>query len=313
MPSVTNATDSLSSRIRELRRRHYGPRGAARFAELLGVPVEDFVRFERGAVPPGELLVRMCECTGEDLQWLLTGVAARGSVVIAGARHRHQQLLTRLATLLEECPHLATPVESFLELLSADKSVRTGSGSAAHGSTSLLIPIVSLDHFLEHPSPPRDAADRRQLVTTRNEIVSSAEPRRVRIDQPTAERPSDGGRNAELLVVPGPSEASVAYLEDDALSDDHPDAIGVWLTDDRFEPLFAGGDAAILDCGAAPRAGNVVLCCVRGEPQPRCRIWLTERDGAVTLGAVGDGSLEHVQRSSLLWLFPIMARLRPAA
>ena len=80
----------LSSRLRELRRRHFGARGKPQFAARLGIPVEEYNRYERGALPGGELMVRICEVTGEDLQWLLTGREARQSLGISGARRRHR-------------------------------------------------------------------------------------------------------------------------------------------------------------------------------------------------------------------------------
>jgi len=111
-----SAEKALTERIRQLRRRHFGAGGKAEFARRLDLPLEEYERFERGRLPPGDVMLRMCELTGEDLQWLLTGVAARGTVVISGTRGRHQDFLTRLARLLDEKPTLAAPLEAFVEL-----------------------------------------------------------------------------------------------------------------------------------------------------------------------------------------------------
>lgn len=137
---MSSPEQALARRIRELRRRHFGPQGKELFATRLGLSLEEYGRFEQGVVPPGEVMVRMCEATGEDLQWLLTGVAARRTMVIAGTRGRHQDLLARLARLLDERPQLAAPVEAFVDLLTQ--------GEPAHAEEAPALPGPSHQHLV---------------------------------------------------------------------------------------------------------------------------------------------------------------------
>ncbi len=308
---MSDATQSLSSRIRELRRRHFGPRGAARFAEQLGVSADDYARFERGTIPPGELLVRMCDSTGEDLQWLLTGVAARGSVVITGARTRHQQLLTRIAALLDENPHFASPIESFLDLLSAGPAA--GAATARESAAGALIPILRLSCLAEHPRALLEQSTARELAHLGHDLGAGVEHRAAEIDQPAARRGMQTARKTELLVLSSADGPPQTFLNDDALGEAYPDALGVWIDAPSLEPLFAAGEAAIVSLGSAPSPGNAVLCRVDGDDTPRCRIWLAEHDGVVELGSVLDGSVEQLDAPRVLWAFPVLARLRVAA
>ncbi len=150
---VRNTPVSFTQRLCELRRRHFGPRGKRTFAEKLNIDVAEYQQYEVGRIPDPALLVRICELTGEDLQWLLTGVAARGTVVISGSRSRHQELIARIARALEERPERAGPIEAFLDLLlqgpkpGADaERLLAGpapAGAAVRFPTQRLVPIFS--------------------------------------------------------------------------------------------------------------------------------------------------------------------------
>ncbi len=141
---MNSPAQALAQRLKELRRRHFGAQGKAVFAQRLGLPEDEYARYERGVVPPGDVLVRICETTGEDLQWLLTGVASRGTVVIAEARGRHRTLLTRVANLLEQTPATAAALDAFLDLLEPAAQARRVPPAALPGPTS-LIRIFELD------------------------------------------------------------------------------------------------------------------------------------------------------------------------
>ena len=161
-----NPEKALAERIRELRRRHFGTRGRAQFAERLNLPLNEYARYERGTVPPGEVLVRICDATGEDLQWLLTGTASRGTVVISGARNRHQDLLARLAQVLDTRPQLARSLESFLDLLLAGDDVERDAAKAlSHIPAGGLIPVYAPAQWPE--SLPRSRSSGRRATPGR--------------------------------------------------------------------------------------------------------------------------------------------------
>ena len=67
----------LASRIRSIREEIYGEHGVPEIAEKLGLPLDTWRDFERGATIPGEILLCYLELTGADPLWLLTGVGAK--------------------------------------------------------------------------------------------------------------------------------------------------------------------------------------------------------------------------------------------
>ncbi len=311
---MSGAEEALARRIKELRRRHFGPQGAERFAGQLRVSLEEYARYERGVVPPGEVLVRICEVTGEDLQWLLTGVAARGTVVIAGTRGRHQDLLARLARLLDERPQMAAPVEAFVDLLARTPAPRSEEATALQAPrVERLIPIFEPE---ELPAALDAGADGRpgpfELVPL-GESPEPAERATLALAEPAMHYESAAFRTAELLTLCGTDGRRRRCLHSTEIANCFPSAFGVSLSDQSMMPMFAAGDVALVAVGVEPRVGCPALCRVAEETGVRCRIWLGDEGGRVRLGRVADGECEEVPREKVLWSLEVLYRLARAA
>ncbi len=311
---MSEARQALAQRIRELRRRHFGPRGKEAFAQKLNVPLDEYVRYERGVVPPGELMVRMCELTGEDLQWLLTGVPARGTVVISGTRRRHQDLLTRLAQLLDSRPELAAPVEAFMDLLAAGRGVRAEKPSALPGpSAEDLIPIFEPD---ELPSPLPDckrSGGHRLALAGLEPEGQPVQRQHAELTEPAMSYPPDTARRVEVLTFVQPGGRVRRCLRSRELARWFPNAFGVRLADDSMRPMFAAGEILLVAADAEPRVGWPALCRLVDEPRPRCRIWLGEEGGLVRLGRLADGQAEEIPPDRVIWSLNVLFRMALAA
>lgn len=295
---MDSARQELAKRIRALRRRHFGARGQAEFAARLNLPLEEYVGFERGQVPPGQLLVRMCEMTGEDLQWLLTGVAARSTVVISGARSRHQGLLTRLAQELEDRPEVAGPIEALLDLLRKPPSVDTALLEAAQGCLIPVLPQSDVPDVLEHVAMiPRDGA---------GAISTSA-----RLYAPAGDYSAAGW--LPVRVLRSPESGGIGAIQADEVCDRLPEAWAVELTDSDMRPMFEPGDAVIVVPGATARPGAPCLVRTHDAASVRCRIWLGYDADTVSLGCLLDGRREQIDRGAISWSLEALFRVSTAA
>ena len=311
--SLSTSEQALADRIRELRRRHFGPRGKAIFAQRLGVPVDAYTRFERGTIPPGDVLVRMCEATGEDLQWLLTGCASRGTMVISGARHRHSEFLARVANFLAEKPHLAAPLEAFTDLL-----IR---GEEARGTAVPELPSPEIDnlirifemHEVPESLPAPGEPDRSGLVPTDESAPSRSAAAHV-LYEPAMTYPPESARPVGLVEFPavGGGRPRVCVESADILRC-FPDAFGVRMADDTMAPMFHSGDAAVVAAGSPARVGRPSICRLAGEPCARCRIWLGQTEGQIHLGRLADGEMEQVPPDQVQWALEALFRLAAAA
>ena len=64
---------ALIGQVRLLRKQYAGSRGKSKFARALGISASTYSYYENDRVPPVEILRKICEVTGADLEWLSTG------------------------------------------------------------------------------------------------------------------------------------------------------------------------------------------------------------------------------------------------
>jgi transcriptional regulator with XRE-family HTH domain len=306
----------LAQRIRELRKRHFGPRGKDEFARRLGVARTDYDHFETGKLPPGELMVRMCELTGEDLQWLLTGISSRGTVVISGARNRHQDLITRIARALDARPRLATPLEAFFDLLLRGEDIRGDTPREfPTPATGGLIPLFAAHEWpQELPDPDDGPGGGGPLAPLPRETsLATAERVPAGLTEPALEYDSATLRNVHVLSVPDATGATRRFVQSREVADCFPAAFGVVLGDDAMEPMFTAGDALLVTVGAGPQLGRPALCKFADRADDCCRIWLGEDQDRIQLGRVSDGQHQQMPRAQLRWSLEVLYRVSPAA
>lgn len=314
--SESRPESDFSTRVRELRRRHFGPRGKAAFAARLAISEDQLDRIERGEVPPGDLIVRICEATGEDLQWLLTGVASRSTMVISGSRGRHQELLAKIAQTLETNPALVRPIEAFVDLLTTDAPLRP---RPLPPGPRRLIPIFLPESLPEQfdfdPQAGVAAAPALNALVTAS-AASYAGGRAVdaTLVEPADEDAGASAKSVQIVLAAGENRVGVGrYIECDELAECLPGVLGVEVCDDAMKPMFATGDAIIVALACNAKLGGPALCRIAGEAKPRCRVWLGDDGREVRLGRVSDGQLELVEHSRLLWSYEVIYRVRTAA
>lgn len=316
----------LTQRIRELRRRHFGPRGKAEFARRLQLPLEDYEAYERNQVPPGEVLLRMCEATGEDLQWLLTGVAARGTLVISNAPHRHQQLLTRIAQRLEQQPELASPIEAFFDLLTrAGDLGKDAALRLPQPDNRDLIPVLRIDELPERlpdippPSGGRMALRRMDEITQRSSTPArlmephgdnAAKP----ADTPT-DRPADtlARSPATHLIEAGEGTATRRYVQAPSVLQCFPNAFAIDSPDDFADR--AGNHVAQEVLIVAPdlpaAVGRSAVCHLRGR-RLLCGTWLgaDERTAVIGDDHSGDAGVpRRIPADDVHWALELLFRV----
>jgi transcriptional regulator with XRE-family HTH domain len=305
---VSGSRAAIAERLAELRRRHFGPRGKSDFAARLGVDLADYERYERGAMPPADVLLRACELTGEDLQWLLTGVAARGTVVISGARARHQEVLGRVAQLLERRPEAARQIEAFLGLLE-------------HAPT---LPAPDTNHPAnESPWIPLYApgdAPRALPATAGREPVALPPPTGAALEERPAALEDVGADFAALAEVRaavctlrGPVASAQRWLRAPGLGEFVPQLFAVELDDERLSPMLSRGDAAVVSASIPAEVGRPALCRVLNEETPRAGVWLGEEGGRMHLGRTDTHDRESIPPEDIQWSLKILLRVKWAA
>jgi transcriptional regulator with XRE-family HTH domain len=305
---VSAGDRNLGSRIRELRRRHFGKAGVATMAERLGIAPPELEKFERGQIPSGELLVRICEVTGEDLQWLLTGVAARGTVVISNTRARHQALLSRLARVIDERPQVAASIEALLDLLTARPAQPTEAPLPKLEGGSDLIPLLNPGEL-----PASLDADANGFA------ITVRDPRPSRFETPLPALVIDPSNTAEDApsgevewLRSAECDAPREYLRSPRLAAAFEGLFGVCIESDDMRPMLEPGDAVLAAAGAPPRVGRLALVRTR-DGTSRVRMWLGPSESGVSLGRLGDHECETLAASDVCWSLEVLFRVTRAA
>ncbi len=306
---MARRSSELGRRIRDLRRRHFGPRGKRAFAEKLGVPVEQLERYESGLIPEGPVLLRMCELTGEDLQWLLTGVASRGTVVISGARGRHQELLARIAEAIDRDPALARPIEALLDLLLAGRPARQARETAALPAAEAWIPVLQPDEL-----PERLDADGRgvapRLPAPGGEPQGSGDE--WRLAEPQLDYAADAWGRVQVVEGRDAGGRSRRFVRSPLIAQVLDSAFGVAWTGDAMVPMFRDGDVLIVWPHAPARVGRPAVLRTREPAAARCGIWLGDERGRVHLGRLSGHAHETLDRRDVCWALDVLYRVVPA-
>lgn len=303
----------LGRRIAELRRRHFGSRGRGEFARRLQVGEDEYARYERGRVPPGDVLVRMCEVTGEDLQWLLTGVAGRGTMVISGARDRHQRLIESIARLLERSPDSAGPIEAFVALLAQGaQAADARTPRLPEPTAGVLIPILD-DGELPALLPPADGPQKGRRLPVPAASSRPIAERAVHVVEPDARSGHGRGTAARIVTLAEPAGVSRDCVDAPAIARCFPEMFGLRIADGAMAPLFQPGDVTLVSPAAGPRVGRPAVCRIADRPGVLCRVWLGESGGQALLGRLSDGGEDIVPTAELRWSLEALYRVRPAA
>jgi len=176
----------ITQRIRRLREQFSGPRGRSEFAKALAISPSTYNYYERDRIPPIDVLLKICDLTGADIEWLLTGRESSRKFAFAKkmsgpapdeavASGANSVLLRKLNVLLNENPDLGAAVSAFVDLLAEKKALESKSRPSLAQSGRQhpgWIPVLGrtaagLVHFWDQMVLPEP----KQAVTELDEIV----------------------------------------------------------------------------------------------------------------------------------------------
>lgn len=74
---TSSFSDAVCERTKELRVELCGKRGRSKVATMLGITPSTYHYYERGRVLPADLMVKLCESTGVNVEWFLLGTGPK--------------------------------------------------------------------------------------------------------------------------------------------------------------------------------------------------------------------------------------------
>ncbi|MHC4174522.1 MAG: S24 family peptidase [Planctomycetota bacterium] len=309
----------MIERVRLLRGQYAGNRGKSKFARALGISPSTYSYYENDRVPPIEVLLKICEVTGADLEWLLTGRSNEKKFAFGP----NSGLLQELDSLFTNNPELTEAVLAFIELLCQKKGVEGEFRSEVLGrkpDRPGWIPVLGrtaagIVHFWDQaslPEPKRAITELDDLVKKHigKAIVGSVDGT-VSIDLQAL--PLVDGikkQDANLIQVCGQGqEQIVEFVQCEEVHKLFPDSFALHVDGDSMSPRINDGDIVILSPSVPAAQGQVGVARVANQIGVTCKlIRTTQRD--IHLIPINERyETKVVVKKDLLWALAVLCHV----
>jgi len=311
--------NAIIERVKQLRRQHCGERGRSEFARALGLSSSTYAYYERNRVPPVSVLVKICDVTGADLVWLLTGSAGQGKSGFGP----YSGLLERLEGLLMKNPELADAVCSFVDLLCQKRGLEqqlSSSISRDKADRTGLVPILGrtaagVVHFWEEQL----LAGGEDGVTGLEELVRRHVGRRVldskgskiTVDlqvRPVLERLKHPAGTVIQVSGEGGEEV-VEFVECPELRQLFPDSFGVRVDGDSMSPRINDGNIVIASASVPAAEGQAAIVRVKGQIGVTCKLIRTAGEKVHLIPINERYETKVVGKKDLLWALAVLCHV----
>jgi len=310
---------ALIGRVRLLRNQYAGSRGKSKFARALGISASTYSYYENNRLPPIEILLKICEVTGADLQWLLTGSSTEKKFAFGP----NSELLQKLNDLFTNNPELTEAVLAFIELLCEKKGIERQfypKTPPAEPDRPGWIPVLGrtaagIVHFWNQtflPEPKQAITELDELVKKHigKTIIGSADGT-VSIDlqaRPLIE--SLKSQQVNLIKVGGPQqEQIVEFVQCQEIHKLFPDSFALQIDGDSMSPRINDGDIVILSPSVPAAQGQIAIARIAHQIGVTCKlIRTTERE--VHLIPINEKyETKVVAKKDLLWALAVLCHI----
>lgn len=338
--------EGIVERLRALRVARFGPRGQSHLCRLLGVTPSTYHYYEKGRVPPADLLVRVADATHANLLWLLTGQGAMDATPPAGdslpatpaagiAASPSLEIRGRIDRLLARSPQSGRALAAFVELLERVETVqrqRPGSSDrVAAGSAVRRVGRKQDDPVISRIGPVipvlgRTAASLPQFWASTAEaaglvnqmawaLESLAAGQRVAVTPlPLQGQKMPRGAVALVQLTEPVALADLSVhevLESPRLAECWPGAFALRVDGDSMRPMLEPDDLVVLSPKAVALDGQPAVVQLANQVGVTCKIYRRAR-GQVRLISANEAYPTSVHRSQeVVWALRVLARVRP--
>ncbi len=311
--------NTIIERIRFLRNQYAGSRGKSKFARALGISASTYSYYENNRVGPIEILLKICEVTGADLEWLLTGRSAEKKFVSGP----NATLLRKLDALLSENPDLSEPILAFIELLCEKKGFEKDFLTKVLPSSPNRpgwIPVLGrtaagMVHFWDQtvPTDPNKAVTElddlvkkhigKTIVGSVDGAVSIDLQVRVLLDgikKPEANLIQVGGQEQEQIVE---------FVECEEIFKLFPDSFALQIDGDSMSPRINDSDIVILSPSVPAAQGQIGIAHVANQIGVTCKLIRTTGENVHLIPINEKYETKVVAKEDLLWALAVLCHI----
>jgi transcriptional regulator with XRE-family HTH domain len=312
----------IIERIKGLRTQYAGDRGKSKFARALGISASTYSYYENNRVPPPRILLKICEITGADLEWLLTSRPPP-----AGEKRfafgSNASLLQRLDDLFTANPNMTEAVSAFVELLCEKKGLEKQLRPKApppEAARPGWIPVLGrtaagIIHFWDQellPKPEQAITELDELVKKHlgKSIVSSADGT-VSVDLQT--RTLLNGvkeKRANLIQVGGQEPREIVeFVQCDQIHKLFPDSFALRIDGDSMSPRINDSDIVILSPSVPAAQGQLAVARIARQIGVTCKLIRTTESGVHLIPINEKYETKVVPKKDLLWALAVLCHI----
>ena len=325
---------AIIERIPVLRKQYAGKRGKSSFARALGISPSTYNYYESDRVPPVEILLKICEVTGADLNWLLAGKESAEKTIAEpqnfnamaekkNIRHRGSLLSEKLGTLLEKNPEFAEPISAFAELLCEKKGVEDNFKAEilpAESNRPGWIPVLGrtaagMVHFWDEMILPQS----RQAITELEALVRKHIGKAIisctdgALSVDLQARPLVEGikrQQANLVQVGGEgAEEVVEFVQCEEMHRLFPDSFALRVDGDSMSPRINDGDIVILSPSVPAAQGHIAVARLANQIGVTCKL-IRSADDTVHLIPINERyEPKIVPKKDLQWSLAVLCHI----
>ncbi len=307
----------ICSRISQIRRELFGPRGKSSFAEKLGLSPSTYDYYENERVPPADVLVAIADLAGVDLKWLITGQQSTDRPLPAD-----HPVIQRAAALLAEKPNAAAALSAFLEILTeslkfpAAKAAPRRKGQTKDGSDgdeqASWLPILGrsaagVPQFWSDTAETKGTIRLGDLIAT-HAAAAGRQTRQGRAEQTDAESET----NVQIITVrPGEVAQPVEFVAAKSIKSRWPDAFVVRMDGESMSPDICHGDLVVLSPSAPAADGRPAVIQLEGQIGVTCKLYRQSK-GHVHLVPINEQfAPQSFPAKNIVWALRVLAKIRP--
>ncbi len=309
---------AIIERIKQLRNQYAGPRSRSKFARQLGISPSTYSYYETTRLPPIEVLVRICEVTGADLRWLLTGQSGVQKLSFGP----NTAVLQKLNDLLTRHPDLIDSIMAFVDLLCEKKGIEAEleQKNVISEPRPGWIPVLGrtaagMVHFWSQellPGSQQAVTELDELVRKHigREIIASSDGK-VSVDL-QAWALLDGLEKPQANLVQVGSEGAdevVEFVQCQKVYELLADCFALHIDGDSMAPRINDGNIVILSPSVPAAEGHIAVVKVANQIGVTCKLLRTRGDSVHLIPINERYETKVVAKKDLVWALSVLCHI----
>lgn len=314
-------TNAINSRIQLLRQEYAGDRGKSKFAQEIGISSSTYSYYEKGRVPPIDILLKISQITGVDLYWILTGTEHRDPRLSTKAGN--EPLFAKINYLLSQREYLAASVEAFIDLLYEKESLEQGRDMPVQADSERpgWIPVLGRTAAGVVAFWDQQLADQKELMITElDDLVSKHIGKDITafndgtlaIDlqsRSLLEKVKNSAVNI-IQVNCGTTDEPVEFVQSQELYDIYRDSFALRVDGDSMSPRINDGDIVILSPSVTAGEGKTAVIKLKNQIGVTCKIIRTEDRGVHLIAANEKYDTKVVPKDDVVWALAVLCHIK---